>query len=162
MLNFFSLLKIFFFVFFVLGNMENGGAVWAQNAKNTVTPYDAGEFPQWAKDLRRFEVIAFGSFPFAFFTASFITDSARFFQHNYNMAYAPWPLKPAGAYDPTTEEKLTTIGAAVALSISVAVIDFIIVQIKRHKQRKAYTQPADNPIIIRSPMEKEKREKTEE
>lgn len=152
MFNFFNKKSIFvLFLFFLLFLIS--GRVFAQTEKDAAQ-YDPAEFPQWAKDFRRFDIIALGSFPFAFFTASFITDSARFFQHNNNMTYAPWPLKPAGAYDPTTEEKLITIGVAAGISLSVALIDLIIVHIKRHKRKKAYIPPANEPIINRTPREK--------
>jgi hypothetical protein len=94
---------------------------------------DPKEFPQWAKDIRRFDIITFGAFPFAFFTASLLTDSIRWAHSDGDMRYAPWPLKGAGAYDPTTEEKAQTIGIAVGLSLFVAVADFFVVQIRRYK-----------------------------
>ncbi|MDR0708102.1 MAG: hypothetical protein LBF60_09585 [Treponema sp.] len=114
---------------------------------------DSKDFPQWAKDARRFDVITFGSFPFAFFTASFVTDSIRWAQFG-DMKYAPWPLKGAGAYDPTTEEKMRIIGIAAGISLFVALADFVVIQIKRHSERQKKARTPDNqPVIIRRPLD---------
>ncbi|MDR2782929.1 MAG: hypothetical protein LBB48_03660 [Treponema sp.] len=115
---------------------------------------DSKDFPQWAKDMRRFDIIAFGSFPFAFFTASFVTDSIRWAGFGGNMKYAPWPLKGAGAYDPTTEEKMRSIGIAAGISLFVALADFVIIQIKRHNEKqKSIRTPDNQPVIIRQPLQ---------
>jgi len=114
---------------------------------------DPKEFPQWAKDTRRFDIIAFGAFPFAFFTATFVTDSIRWAENSGDMSYAPWPLKPSGSYDPTTDEKMLTIGVAASLSVFIALTDLVIIQIKRHKARKkAAAERAAPPVIIRQPL----------
>ncbi|MDR1218845.1 MAG: hypothetical protein LBK73_04465 [Treponema sp.] len=114
---------------------------------------DSKDFPQWAKDVRRFDIIAFGAFPFAFFTASFITDSIRWTQFSGDMRYAPWPLKGAGAYDPTTQEKMQIIGIAAGISLFVALADFVVIQIKRHSAKQKSVRTQDNqPVIIRQPL----------
>ncbi|MDR0557545.1 MAG: hypothetical protein LBG43_06725 [Treponema sp.] len=114
---------------------------------------DSKDFPRWAKDIRRLDVVAFGSFPFAFFTASLVTDSIRWAQFGGDMKYTPWPLKGAGAYDPTTKEKMQTIGIAAGISLFVALADLVVIQIKRHKQKQKNVHPPDNqPVIIRRPL----------
>jgi hypothetical protein len=114
---------------------------------------DPKEFPQWAKDIRRFDIITFGAFPFAFFTASLLTDSIRWSQSGGDMTYAPWPLKGAGAYDPSTEEKMRTIGIAVGISLFVAAADFVVIQIRRyHEKKKKARMPENQPVIIREPL----------
>ncbi|MDR2446710.1 MAG: hypothetical protein LBD58_05410 [Treponema sp.] len=114
---------------------------------------DSKDFPQWAKDMRRFDVIAFGAIPFAFFTASFVTDSIRWAQFGGDMKYAPWPLKGAGAYDPTTKEKMQIIGIAAGISLFVALADFVVIQIKRHNEKQKRIRTPDNqPVIIRQPL----------
>jgi hypothetical protein len=114
---------------------------------------DSKDFPQWAKDIRRFDILAFGAFPFAFFTASLVTDSVRWAQFGGDMKYAPWPLKGAGAYDPTTEEKVQMIGIAAGLSLLVALADFVVIQIKRHNEKQKKARLPDNqPVIIRRPL----------
>jgi hypothetical protein len=120
--------------------------------------FDTSDFPQWAKDLRRFEIVAFGSFPFSMFTTTFIMDSYRW-NNNSGMSwseegrrYAPWPFKSAGAVEMTSREHEMTLAIAAGLSAAVALTDFIIVQIKRQKARKrAESLPPGTAIIIKRP-----------
>jgi hypothetical protein len=107
--------------------------VFGQTVDKNPIRYDPSEFPQWARDLRRFDVITLGAFPFAFFTATFFTDLTRWSQHDWQMAYSPWPLKPTGAYETSDNEKVAILGIAFAIAIGVAVVDHIVIKIKRLK-----------------------------
>jgi hypothetical protein len=116
--------------------------------------FDTSDFPLWAKDLRRWEIVAFGSFPFTVFATTFAMDTRRWIDQN-NMdfsedgrRYAPWPLKSAGALEMTNKEHETTLLVAAGISVALALVDFIIVQIKRNKARQAQSLQTDNNIII--------------
>ncbi|MDR1617788.1 MAG: hypothetical protein LBS06_01915 [Treponema sp.] len=117
----------------------------------------ASEFPFWAKDLRRAEIVAFGSFPFTMFTATFIMDTYRWAAHGGGTTeearrYAPWPFKSAGAVEMTGDEHIITMVAAASASVTIALLDYFIVQTKRHKSRmRAERLPPGTPIIIRTP-----------
>lgn len=120
--------------------------------------FDTSGFPQWAKDVRRWEIVAFGSFPFAMFTATFAMDTYRWANANgldfsdAGRRYAPWPLKSAGAVGMENREYEMTIGIAAGLSMTVAMADLIIVQVKRHRaRRRAESLPAGTAIIINKP-----------
>jgi hypothetical protein len=111
------------------------------------------EFPQWTKDLRRAEIIAFGTFPFTMFTATFAMDTWRTSRHNWDARYAPWPFKTAGAIEMTNREHEIVIAAAGISSLVLALTDFVIVQAKRHKARQRALQiPEGSPIIIKRPL----------
>ncbi|HCC38314.1 MAG TPA: hypothetical protein DEQ14_12325 [Treponema sp.] len=123
-----------------------------------IVTIDTSIFPQWAKDIRRGEIIAFGSFPFTMFTATFAMDMYRWADNNgldwsdAGRRYAPWPLKSAGAIEMTNKEYETTIAIAAGLSLALAITDFIIIQIKRHKAREfAESLPAGTTIITKKP-----------
>jgi hypothetical protein len=110
------------------------------------------EFPLWARDLRRAEIVTFGSFPFTFYLATFAMDSYRYFRNDMNSLYAPWPMKPAGAIEMNTDEYVITIAAAFGGAVLVAVADHIIVRLKRNKAREDAARLAPGePIIIRRP-----------
>jgi hypothetical protein len=124
----------------------------------TSNTFDTTGFPQWAKDLRRFEIVAFGSFPFSMFATTFVMDTRRWIDANgmdfseTGRRYAPWPLKSAGAIAMTNQEIETTLIIAAGISVAVALTDFIIVQIKRQKERRrTESLPAGNIIINTSP-----------
>ncbi|MDR0377745.1 MAG: hypothetical protein LBH70_08135 [Spirochaetaceae bacterium] len=110
------------------------------------------ELPQWVRDLRRGDIIAFGSFPFTFFLAGAIVDTYRASQHGWDTRYAPWPVNMGGAVSRTTEEHLVTISIAAGGAILVAVADHIIQRVKRERaaQEAARLSPSE-PVIIRSP-----------
>jgi hypothetical protein len=118
--------------------------------------------PQWVKDLRRWEIVAFGSIPFTMLTASFAVDMYRWNNangmnfSNEGRRYAPWPLKSAGAISLERKEQETVFLIAGGLSLAIAFTDLIIVQIKRHKARKrAEAIPVGSTIITRKPLPEE-------
>jgi hypothetical protein len=124
----------------------------------TSSTFDTTGFPQWAKDLRRWEIVAFGSFPFAMFASTFAMDTRRWIDANGmdftedGRRYAPWPLKSAGAVGMTNQEQETAILIAAGVSVAIAFADLIIVQIKRHKERRRVENlPSGNIIIDKSP-----------
>jgi hypothetical protein len=126
--------------------------VHAQSGASAVTDTAKKEFPLWAKDLRRAEIVAFGSFPFTFFTATFAIDTYRMSQHDWDRRYAPWPLKAAGAVSMTKDEQLLTIGIAALTSVTISIIDYVIVRLKRAAaERELSRLPQGDPIIIRNP-----------
>ena len=124
-----------------------------QISAQTANPFDITVYPQWVKDLRRAEIVAFGTFPFTFFFTSFFVDTYRAANHNWDMRYAPWPLKAAGSVDMTRSEQMFTIGVAAGSAVVLAVVDYIIVRAKRSKQQQEIQSlPPGTPIIIRRPM----------
>jgi hypothetical protein len=128
-------------------------------AQAGTTTNTVSELPQWVKDLRRWEIVTFGAFPFAMFTTTFAMDMKRWSDANgmdfsdVGRRYAPWPLKSAGAEAMKWQEQELTITIAAGLSVAIAVTDFIIVQVKRSKARKkAEALPAGSSIIVRTPL----------
>jgi hypothetical protein len=117
------------------------------------------EFPQWAKDVRRFDIITFGVFPFSMFAVTFFTDMIRWNDANgldfseEGRRYAPWPMKSAGAVEMTGEEHERTIMIAIGLSLSVALIDLVIHKIKQSKdRRRTESRPSGSFDIERRPL----------
>ena len=116
--------------------------------------FDTTGFPQWAKDLRRFDIIAFGSFPFSMFFMNFFYDVYRWNKYTgfdfsaEGRQYAPWPFKSAGAIEKTSAEFRNTILLAAGLSLTIALTDFIIVKIRRDMQRRNYVPPPSGSVII--------------
>jgi hypothetical protein len=115
--------------------------------------FDMSGFPQWARDLRRGEIIAFGAFPFMYFFSNFGFDIYRMVSHDWDRLYAPWPLKPAGAIDQTQEEKIRVLGIAAGGAIVLAFVDYGIQRHKRNRlAREIRSMPDGTPIIIRTPL----------
>jgi len=110
-------------------------------------PYTEDEFPAWALDLRRAEIIFFGSLPFTFLLAFEGVEVGRYIAHNYDADYTPFPFRSGNPKEYSLEENLLIIGSAVALSLVVALIDFII--------EKAKPRPVSPEAAVASP-EREK------
>jgi hypothetical protein len=118
--------------------------------------FDTTGFPQWAKDLRRFEIVAFGSYPFTIFFATTGMDLYRWNAANgmdlNDLRYAPWPLKSTGAVEMDKEEYKKTMIIAAGASVAVALVDYLIVQIKRNKARRIAARiPVGTTTIIKKP-----------
>jgi hypothetical protein len=116
--------------------------------------FDLSGAPQWVRDLRRWEIVAFGTIPFAMFTATFGMDMYRWNKENgmdfsdNGRKYAPWPLKAAGAIAMEYQDMEKTLMIAAGICVTVAVTDLIITQIKRHKARKRIEAMPHNATTI--------------
>lgn len=145
-----------FFIFLLLlfsVSLSELSAQTSQTANAQATYFDTSEFPLWAKDLRRAEIIAFGSFPFMYFFSNFGFDAYRFAANGMDSRYAPWPFKSSAAIEQTQREKLLTLGIAAGGAIVAALVDYGIVRYKRYRQEQADKElPDGTPIIIRKPL----------
>ncbi|AEF83179.1 hypothetical protein [Leadbettera azotonutricia] len=137
---------------FIQGKAEAQTNSSSTNASSS--QFDMTGFPQWAKDLRRGEIIAFGSFPFAYFFTNFTIDTFRFATHDWDRRYAPWPIKSAGSIELSQKEQFRNLGIAASGAVLIAVVDHLIVRYKRNKaEEKIRNLPAGTPIIIRKPLD---------
>ena len=121
-------------------------------------PYSPDEFSPWQKDLRRAEIIAFGSLPFVTFMTSLGYDVFRYYTHNQREEYLPWPLKKDEIAIPLSEdEQKRVLLISVGVSVGVALFDFGYRALKRHikrsrqdrnnreEQRNIVIEELDNP-----------------
>ena len=94
--------------------------------------------------LRRFEIIAFGSFPIMLFYSNVGFDLSRYIRSGYDPYYAPWPVKSEYSYQASTPELLASIGTAALLSVGIATLDAVI---RASRVRRAAGRPArvDSP-----------------
>lgn len=89
-------------------------------------PYKPDEFPQWAVDLRRTEIITIGSFPLSFMFTAIIYDVAKF------ASDSSIPFGSSRSQDDIKNMLLISGG----VSLAVGLTDFIIQQVKRSKIEK--------------------------
>lgn len=96
-------------------------------------PYNPEEFKPWQNDLRRAEIIAFGSLPFVTFMTSLGYDVYRYYSHNQREEYLPWPLKNNEIAEPLSQdEQKRILLISVGISVGVALFDFGYRSLKRH------------------------------
>ena len=119
---------------------------------HTPVPYDPEEFPTWQKDLRRAEIIAFGSLPFVTFTSSIYYDVYRYYDHGQDAAYKPWPFKNKNtAIALSEEEQKKILLASICVSVGVALFDYGFRAIRRGIRNRRIDKENElevNPIEI--------------
>lgn len=99
-------------------------------------PYEEDEFPQWLQTVRRFEIIAIGSFPLTYLLALIAYDFVKFTIESINIGsvnslYAPLFFAPSNKPPPTQMETVGIVLATVGASVVVAIIDLIIQETRR-------------------------------
>ena len=107
--------------------------VFSQESKkstDTYSPYEPSEFPLWAQDLRRFEIVFFGTVPFSFLYASAGYSIYTYASHSWDPAFAPALLGNRTPPLLTNSQKVQIIGISLGLSTAAAVLDFFIGIIK--------------------------------
>ena len=155
---------ILFTLFFA--PLSEAAAQASENSRSLVT-FDMSGFPQWAKDVRRFDIIAFGSFPFSMFFVNFFYDFYRWGKASgmdfsaEGRRYAPWPFASAGAVGKTNIEFRNTIIMAASLSLVFATVDLIIHKNKQKKEMERI-QSIPPPGVINITRNQDETIETEE
>ena len=151
--------QVFFFLFAIMFLFFSFPAKAQTNNSDPAmasTQFDTSGFPLWAKDLRRAEIITFGSFPFAYFFSNFIYDTYRWSNNGWDTRYAPWPITSAGAVSQTQSEKIMTLGIAAGAAVLIALVDYGITRYKRHLLAKESSKtPEGTTVIVRRPLASE-------
>ncbi len=123
--------KIFLFVctlFFATNNF-----IFASDS-TTPEPYAEDEFPQWAKDLRRTEIITFGSMPFV--TIGVTMGYGGYLYFSKQTSSFPNPFSK-GDSSFTEEQQINILCLSSLISVGLGVTDLIVNIIQRNnKQRK--------------------------
>ena len=151
------LFLLFLFSLF-LSPVFEANAQSLSTTNSTTSTFDMTGFPQWAKDIRRFDIIAFGSFPFSMFFVSFTMDMIRWGNANgfdmseHGRRYAPWPAKSAAAIEMTNNEYVQVLLLSAGVSVGIALLDLIIINTKRKKERRRLESlPSGSYEIEREP-----------
>ena len=151
-------MKNFFFIFVLISLFFtpalNASAQTLSTTETTQLTFETAGMPQWVKDLRRWDIIAFGLFPFSLFAVTFTTDMIRW--HNANgmdfseagRRYAPWPLRSAGAVEMSNDEFARSILIAAGISVTVAFVDLIITLVKRNNEARLVESQSPPSVII--------------
>jgi len=113
----------------VVGVLALAPAPATAEDEHVPVPYAPEEFPDWARDLRRAEIVFFGSLPFSFFFTFEAYDTGKFVASGFDPLQAPWPMRSGAeiAASYSTEEKAWLIASALTVSAAVAVVDYLLV-----------------------------------
>jgi hypothetical protein len=85
--------------------------------------------------FRRFEIIAFGSYPISLLYTNFCFSMATFVENDFDATYAPWPFNSSSVDTTTTDEHFVRMGVAACLSLAIAGADAIIRAVEDGRSR---------------------------
>jgi len=106
---------------------SQNGSAWLDEP----APYEPEEFPRWARDLRRGEIIAFGAFPVAMIVSGIGYQLGRFGYQSIAAGqvqpeYAPGFFSPQTGARYNNSERVGLIISGAIISVGVAVADYIL------------------------------------
>lgn len=133
-----AILCIAVFMFSPVFTSENK-ILKAENEALQIEGYEKGkELPSWAKDLRRAEIVTLGSLPFTTLGATLVYSLYRYGANDFKPAYIPNPF-PLSSTEAklSTEEQIGIIATAAGISLAVGITDFIVMQVKHSRKKKA-------------------------
>ena len=92
-------------------------------------PYQPEEFPGWARDLRRGQIIALGVFPVYLLLTQLTYDLVRFSVRSarageFERESAPWFFAPPGVQRFSQEENVIILSISAIVSVVFAVADY--------------------------------------
>jgi len=108
------------------------------SSNTTPESYTDDEFPDWAKYIRRFEIVTLGSLPFTTMTATTIYTSIRYAQNGFDSNYIPNPFAfTSSEANIDQDEQKIVLYTALATSLVLGIVDISIYVAKIEKAKKA-------------------------
>lgn len=101
---------------------------------------------------RRFEIIAFGSYPITLLYVNFSFQVTDFVASGFDTNYAPWPFSGQYTNNVSVSEELLRMGIAAGVSIAVAGLDALF---RRAQDRKAALEAAAHTVTAPPGAEEE-------
>ena len=101
-------------------------------AEEEAAPYEDDEFPQWAKDLRRGEIISLGSIPFVGLWVVSGYGSYKYFSGASDSF--PNPFSSKDAFD--KQEIWTMVGVTAGIGLGIGLTDFFVNLSRRKKAER--------------------------
>ena len=99
--------------------------------------YTEEEFSPFLRDLRRAEIVMFGSFPLTLFLSLEFYDIYRYVSFAGDpeqYRYAPWPFRPPDAVGYSDKENLGIFFSALSTSLLIAVADYVVGRVRERRQ----------------------------
>ena len=113
--------------------------------------------PGFHKDMenpfRRFEIIAFGSFPLLFFYTNRGFEIIEFAYHSFDASYLPWPFSGSSTTSLDNSERYLRIGITAGLACVVAGIDALIRSSQDRKAAAAEAARISRPELLSQPLD---------
>lgn len=117
------------------------------------------ELPLWISDIRRAEVITFGSIPFTMLGVSLVTSIIQWGESGFDPNGFPNPLDTSPDTANFSQDEIwRNVGIAAGISLGIGLTDFIVQMVRRAKAKKRLVDATylENvtvtPIIHDSPL----------
>jgi hypothetical protein len=92
-------------------------------------------FPQWVHNLRRTEIITFGSLPFVTLSTTLCYSLFRYYNTGFDSAYIPNPMaKTSDAANLDSPEQMMLMKYSIGISIGIGISDLIFNLIKQRQE----------------------------
>jgi hypothetical protein len=101
--------------------------------------YGEDEFSPFLKNLRRGEIVMFGSFPITLFLTLQAYDIYRYIDNIGNpelYRYTPWPFRSANPFPYSSGEIIGIVAGAVSTSLLIALTDYIIGRARENRAQR--------------------------
>lgn len=119
---------------------DSGGehGVDAPGAERSTTPepYRREEFPEWAWQLRRAEVVAVGTFPIAMIASGLLYQVGRYAAQDFDQRYAPWFFSTSTGPRYDQNERVGLIVSGAVISVGVALLDYWLGRREARRERR--------------------------
>lgn len=141
------------FIFILIFALISATSLFSQESHEP-KPYSDEEFSQVTLDLRRFEIITFGSMPFVTLDTILIYSTIKWGQNGFTGSF-PNPFASSSESGYSNREVIGIICTVVSVSLLIGLTDYIYHVIKRNntisntviQQDKIYVLPEElNPI----------------
>ncbi|MGN0728274.1 hypothetical protein [Treponema sp.] len=118
----------------------------AASSSDTPEPYTKEEFPQWAIDLRRFEIVSLGAVPFAAISVNLGYSAFQYFSGNSDSFHAPF----SGNSSLSEGEQMKIFCLSIGTGVLIGTVDLAICLAKRRSEKKRLQkiQESHDQIIV--------------
>lgn len=100
-----------------------------ENGEGVYEPYQENEFPGWLRDLRRGEIIFFGSLPITILLSDTLFSFGRYAASGFDIDYAP-VISGGTAAIISDQERIQRLIAAATGSLILVLVDFVLGQLQ--------------------------------
>ena len=113
-----------------------------------IEPYTQDEFPSWAQDIRRTEIVTLGSLPFTTLGVTLGYSLYRYASNGFNPEYIPNPFAKSATGSLSSKEQIGIVLTSVGISAVIGLVDLTIRLIQRSAAKKEASRQRDNTLII--------------
>jgi hypothetical protein len=121
---------------------------FTQTVSPQIEPYTKDEFPQWARDIRRTEIITFGSFPFVMLVSSLVYSTVLLASGRVDSFPNPFVASSDGL---SSKDQINILIIAGATSVAIGLTDLTINLVKRNIAKKRAVVNTDAITVTPAP-----------